>query len=114
RPGALTKSQPFKRRVVLPIERSRVDDLGLPVGDAYYLDVLPIEIRRVGRHGRQRLVSGDLWRDVPVGAHHDMRHAFAEDRRLVARLADNRPDVEDDLALFVRLDVKARDVHAEV
>ncbi len=68
----------------------------------------------VCRHGRQRLVGGDLRRDVPERAHDDVRHALAEDRRLVARLADDGTDVEDDPSLLVRLEVKVRDVDAEV
>ena len=49
-----------------------------------------------------------------VRAHHDMRHALAEDRRLVALLADDGADVEDDFALFVGFEVEVRDVHPEM
>ena len=47
-------------------------------------------------------------------AEHDVRHALAEDWRLVARLADHRADVEHDAVPLVRLEVEVRNVDAEV
>ncbi len=56
-------------------------------------------------------IVGGMFQDR---AEHDVRHALAEDWRLVARLADHRADVEHDAVPLVRLEVEVGNVDAEV